>query len=112
MQLSARAGIGQPAISSIETGDTLWLRGGNLLRIAMALECSPHWLETGEGDPDARDDLADAALIDVWTALSPANRRAWLDAGRGMIAGQPKRTPDTKDPYPAVPRPAKAARHT
>lgn len=104
VQLAQKARIGQPALSSIETGETLWLRGGTLLRLAAALDCDVHWLETGEGDPAPHRDLTDADLLDVWSSLSPANRRIWLDAGRGMAAGQPKRPPDTADPYSGVSR--------
>lgn len=107
IQLAARAGIKQPALSSIETGDTTWLRGGNLLNLAAALEVSPKWLETGLGDPQAPIDAAteEAEAISLLRALTVPNRRTWLAAGRGILMGQKEQTPDRDNPFPKLKSP-------
>lgn len=108
-QLSAKAGIGQSAISSIETGDVQWSRGRNLLRLAAALDCDPTWLETGVGDPEANPDLPDAAFLAIYAELTAANRRLWLAAGRGILAEQSHQEATKDNPFPgvakAVPKP-------
>ena len=44
-------GVSQPSISDIVNGKTRSPK--NILEIATALEVNPHWLKTGEGDPDS-----------------------------------------------------------
>ena len=47
---SKLVGVSQQAISKIVRGETL--NPKNILEIATALNVDPHWLKTGEGDPD------------------------------------------------------------
>lgn len=47
---SKQVGVSQQAISKIVRGETL--NPKNILEIATALNVDPHWLKTGEGDPD------------------------------------------------------------
>lgn len=49
-QLAKLAGVKQPSISEIETGETKEITGPNLLKICKALHVRPEWLLTGE-DP-------------------------------------------------------------
>lgn len=107
IQLSKRCGLGQSAISSIETGDTTWLRGGNLLRMAIALDVSPKWLEDGIGDPQAPIEAAtdEAAAIALFRALDEGSRRAWLAAGRGLLSDQGERPADRANPFPKAKTP-------
>lgn len=90
VKLAEESGIGQSAISSIETGSTKWLRGGNLLRIAAALAVHPRWLQTGAGDPQAaiESSTEDAILHELARQLSPQNRAAWIAAGTALLDSQ------------------------
>ena len=103
-QLAARVGIGQPALSSIETGDSKWLRGGNLLRIAAALDVDPLWLETGHGDPRPAPIPADYTIHDVYSALTDDNRRRLVAVAQALLADQTQR-PSAADPFPNAPKP-------
>src|SRR4051794_17696207 len=46
-QLAKRSGVKQSTISLIESGQTLWLKGTTLLRLAAALGVTPEWINTG-----------------------------------------------------------------
>lgn len=117
MQLSAKAGIGQSAISSIEGGDTKWLRGPTLLKLALALDVEPAWLLDGAGPMQATNTPPDHALTDVWPALTPDNKRRLVALARGLLADQtgvayPTLStpsvlirPSVDDPYPLAPVP-------
>lgn len=50
-ELARIIGVKQPSIFKILSGQTL--NPKNILEIATALEVNPHWLKTGEGEPDA-----------------------------------------------------------
>lgn len=100
--VAATAKIGQSALSSLETGETTHPQAGTLLRLAAALGVEPTWLQTGEGPKRVDDDTGEWPMRDLWYQLSPGNRRAIMDSARGMIAGQPPRTPSHKDPFPGV----------
>lgn len=49
-ELARMIGVKQPSIFKILSGQTL--NPKNILEIAAALNVDPHWLKTGEGDPD------------------------------------------------------------
>lgn len=49
-ELARMIGVKQPSIFKILSGQTL--NPKNILEIATALNVDPHWLKTGEGDPD------------------------------------------------------------
>lgn len=49
-QLAEASGIGQSLISKIELGSTS--RTTAIPTLSRALRCNPHWLDTGEGDPN------------------------------------------------------------
>lgn len=105
VQLAAKAGIGQSALSSLETGATTWTRGGNLLRLAMALDVEPDWLETGAGPvQDIYTVPPDYRFADIISALSPDNRRRYLSMGNALLADQLESTRATVDkPFPDIP---------
>nr|DAR53132.1 MAG TPA: Repressor protein CI [Caudoviricetes sp.] len=50
-ELARIIGVKQPSIFKILSGQTL--NPKNILEIATALEVNPHWLKTGEGEPDS-----------------------------------------------------------
>ena len=107
-QLAAKAGIGQSALSSLETDDSRAPHAGTLLRLAAALEVDPYWLQTGSGSsepPRVPDDWV--ASIDV---LSPANRHAVELMVRALIADQVTTRPSDADPFPNVPAPVRRVR--
>ena len=49
-ELARMIGVKQPSIFKILSGQTL--NPKNILEMATALNVDPHWLKTGEGDPD------------------------------------------------------------
>lgn len=49
-ELARMIGVKQPSIFKILSGQTL--NPKNILEIATALNVDPHWLKTGDGDPD------------------------------------------------------------
>jgi transcriptional regulator with XRE-family HTH domain len=107
VQLAAKAEIGQSALSSLETGATTWTRGGNLLRLALALNVEPYWLETGKGlIRDTDSNPPDFNFSDVISALTPDNRRRYLGMGRALLADQIEGAdkPSVNQPFPGVPK--------
>ena len=108
VELSKAARIGQSALSSLETGETLSPQAGTLLRLAAALRVEPTWLQTGEGPRRPDEDAAEWDMRELWARLTPGNRRVLMDAARGMIAGQPERAPGIDDPFPKAKRSAKS----
>lgn len=105
VQLAAKAGIGQSAISTIEGGGTQWMQGPNLLRMALALDVAPEWLEAGEGPMQEKHAPPDYAITDVWSALTPENRQRLLGIAKLFLAEQAERRPSAADPFPNAPKP-------
>jgi transcriptional regulator with XRE-family HTH domain len=113
VQLAAKAGIGQSALSSIETGDTQWSRGPNLLRLAVALDVEAGWLESGTGPMRSAYNPADHQFTNLLSALIPDNRRRWMAMGQALLADQTAHTrPTVADPFPSAPKPSKARKTT
>lgn len=52
-ELGERVGISSAAISQLEKGESKNPSSENLLLIAEALKCSPHWLQTGKGNEES-----------------------------------------------------------
>jgi transcriptional regulator with XRE-family HTH domain len=53
IQLGAKAGVDQTAVSKLELGQSKQPEATTLLRLAKALEANPAWILTGKGDPFA-----------------------------------------------------------
>lgn len=51
-QLARDAGVTQPSISELETGETKEISGPVLISISRALKINPIWLMTGEGQEE------------------------------------------------------------
>ena len=115
--LAAKAGIKQPALSAIEANKTTNPRAGTLLRLAMALQVEPRWLQSGEGSRDmSAYNPADHQFTDVMSALDPGNRRSVLIFAQALLADRldpgdpdlppdPKAKPSRRMPYPlSIPR--------
>lgn len=112
-QLADRSGLGQSAISSIETGQTHWSRGPNLLGLAGALDVDVRWLETGSGPMRSPHNPPDYAFADLLSALTPDNRRRLMGMGRALLADQLSNArASVADPYPTAPKPAPKSKKT
>lgn len=74
-QLAAAAGIKQPSLSELETGETKEISGPTLMAVAKALRVRPEWLLTGELpiERSAADDLAqdELELLANYRAAAP-----------------------------------------
>ncbi len=84
VQLAAKVGITQASISEIERGRSHAPSAPNLLRLAAALEASPLWLVSGEGDPVtyiASDDKVTAQAAElalIYENLTPEAQAALM----------------------------------
>jgi transcriptional regulator with XRE-family HTH domain len=89
--LAKSAGIAQATLANFERGRT---RGGlalTLSKIARALGVDPEWLRTGKGDPTPKlkADTPEQEAVVIYRALSEDALRAWMAAGRAMVATKP-----------------------
>jgi transcriptional regulator with XRE-family HTH domain len=90
VELAKAADMSQPALSLIEVGETRWLRGHTLMRLAGALDVNPKWLEGGpaQGENHVGLDAEERQLLELWRALDANHRRAWLAAGQAFLVAQ------------------------
>ena len=83
-ELARMIGVKQPSIFKILSGQTL--NPKNILEIATALNVDPHWLKTGEGDPDPSYRIVDVSepqnpntvRIDILDVEASAGHGAYL----------------------------------
>lgn len=106
VQLAKTAGIGQSALSSIESGDTAQLRGGTLLGLSKALGKPPEWIQTGAEVGAA---VPDADFRELLGKLDASNRWRLLALGYALLAEQSGKRPTAADPFPGVPKPPRKA---
>jgi transcriptional regulator with XRE-family HTH domain len=59
-EIGEAAGVSQAAVVQWETGETKTLRAEHLLKIALKLKKSPHWLQTGKGEENPQRDIGGA----------------------------------------------------
>lgn len=91
MQLAAKARLGQSAISSLESGNSRWAQSPNLLKLAIALDVDPYWLETGlEGPQTLRDQISE--WDSILRSLTPQNRQILLGVAETLLRQQPRKT--------------------
>ena len=91
VKLAKAAKMSQPALSSIEVGDTQWLRGHTLVQLAEALEVNPKWLENGRSPPaTGGEDTSEngTRLLTLYDSLSESNQSAWLATGMALLENQ------------------------
>ena len=90
---SKLVGVSQQAISKIVRGETL--NPKNILEIATALNVDPHWLKTGEGDPDPSYRIVEVSepqnpntvRIDILDVEASAGNGAYLSpAEQGLLS--------------------------
>lgn len=107
VQLAKAAGIGQGALSAIETGETTILRAETLLGLAKALGVDPEWLQTGVA---SQPDVADADFRDLLRRLDMGNRRRLLALGLALLGEQTTRRLPAGEPPALVQKPAARTR--
>ncbi|MFD1103694.1 helix-turn-helix domain-containing protein [Sphingobium olei] len=92
-ELARRVGIRQSTINSLIRGESRTSR--SLLKIARELNTTPAYLigETddpvGDGPPTPTLDSESKDLVDCFSSLSPADRRAILQIARSLAGGAP-----------------------
>lgn len=86
--LAIAVNMRQPSISALEKGDSTWMRGDTLLRLADVLGVSADWLQNGEGDAKQRAvkpiDITLQLLIENYEQLDRAERDILLDLAKGL----------------------------
>ena len=94
-KLARIIGITQGALSQIELGIVAAIKAETLVRLSAALQTNPAWIQTGRGSPvlEVVDDVDETEILAVSRALAPANRAAWLAAGRALLDSQPGSSP-------------------
>ena len=92
-QLAKLARIGQPSLSSIESGSTSTLRGPSLLRLAEALEVDPHWLLSGtEGSMESRPTYhEEEEIVKLYRRMPSETRSLWKAIGDVLIEHSSRR---------------------
>ena len=106
-QLAKAAGITQPSLSDLERGESKVPRGSTLIKLAIALESNPNYIETGKGHPTPQTsvDFEESELLAVYRALEPANQANLLSMARVLLDNQPNHKPSKTKPFSAK-RPA------
>lgn len=109
--LADKAGIKQPTLSDIETGETKMLEGGTLVAISQALEVRPEWVMTGKGQRDSSPkssaieaDPMLSQLIGFYNKLGDDGKHELVEFANFKYT-QERPGPSASDPYPNVPRP-------
>lgn len=102
VRLAQLAGIKQPSLSELETGESKVAAGDTLVRLAAALECNPDWLATGKGSPVVA--LLDISpdeneLLAIWRSLSEQNQELLMHLAHKMVEGQPSPKPSRSRPF-------------
>ncbi len=81
VELAKKAGVGQAAISNLETDSSRKPSAPTLLRLAAALDCNPNWFLDGIGDPSTWQPVtkdAEAEVLARYRKMSPEARVAFL----------------------------------
>lgn len=101
-KLAKMAGIKQPSLSELETGESRLPAGDTLVLLAVALECNPEWLATGRGSPVATpSDIApdEMALIYLWRQLSEEHQDLIMHMIERAAASKPAPKPTRARPF-------------
>ncbi|MCP5233392.1 MAG: helix-turn-helix transcriptional regulator [Zoogloeaceae bacterium] len=89
-ELAELAGITQPTLSEIETGETRRSFAPTIIAIAGALEANINWLQTGKGDPYDTSDHDKSELVQMVHELSPEQTALVKSLVRSVIANTAK----------------------
>ena len=104
MQVAGQADITQPTLSAIERGETKDPEAETILRLAIALRCTPYYLMWDHQMP-ANVEPTHAFMLELWNALD-LNQRAQVTAyAQALVDSGRKDRPDPKPSKPQPPRP-------
>lgn len=81
VELAKKAGVGQAAISNLETDSSRKPSAPTLLRLAAALDCNPNWFLDGIGDPSTWQPVtkdSEAEILARYRKMSPEARVTFL----------------------------------
>ena len=87
VELAAKMGITQAAVSNWLTGASRKPNAPSLLRLAAALDANPHWVITGEGDPFQMQVVgkkAEEELLKAFREMDPQAQAALIAAAHAM----------------------------
>ncbi len=84
VQLAGLADLSQPTISSLERGDTKSPEADTILRIALALHCTPYYLLWDDHRPSVGEP-AHGDMIDAWAQLSAGQRMQLAAYAQGLV---------------------------
>lgn len=85
VQLAKAAGLKQPSISEIESGETKEISGPNLVTVAAALRVRPEWLVTGRGAMEPGVEVAPGLAFRVEEAQAIKNLRDAIPEWRRYV---------------------------
>jgi transcriptional regulator with XRE-family HTH domain len=83
-QLATAAGLTQPSISELETGETKEISGPTLIAICQAMKIRPIWLVTGKGAMDETD-ISHGMQLAIEEALAVKKLRDSAPAWRRYV---------------------------
>lgn len=86
-ELAAKCGVGQAAISNLETDSSRRPSASTLLKLSAALDVNPHWFIDGEGDPTHWKPItkdSEAEVMDAYRRMSLEARVAFLNVMKAM----------------------------
>lgn len=87
VELAEKIGITQSAISNLVTDSSRKPSAPTLLKLASALDASPDWIITGEGDPFGSTQAPrsdEQRLLAIYRSLSPKSQRVLLATAAAM----------------------------
>jgi transcriptional regulator with XRE-family HTH domain len=103
-ELAKAAGITQPTLSVIESGRTKNVEDETLLGLANALGVTARYLRHGRVASVPQTGISGIdAVVEIYDALTPENRAAWLAAGRAFMGNQPTQQRPPKPPKGSPP---------
>ncbi len=96
VQLATAAGLKQPSISEIESGETKEISGPNLIAVSAALKIRPEWLVTGKGHMESGAEVAPGLTFRVEEAHAVKNLREALPEWRRYVLSLAMTTDKTR----------------
>lgn len=104
VELAKKAGIRQPTLSDIETGETKMLEGGTLIALSGALEVRPEWIMSGQlpmesGNFAMQNDKLLRQLIDLYGLLCDSKKHE-LARYANFLVSDGITTPSVSNPFP------------
>ena len=100
-ELARRCEVSPPTVTYWLNGETTVLKGPNLLKAATALNVSPRWLETGEGDMSAPQHLSmeQIEILAIMGELTEQNQNALMLMARSLRASQSHSPASASSPF-------------